>query len=198
MIGYYKNLISQNFPWIKKAGLWALLWFLVGALSFAIYPNLAEIFTRYLEEVFKEILGAEEPVLDFSTTLLIFRQNVVAVVLSLFLGIAFGIVPLLALGVNFFILGFLFAVVVLGVEASFLFGGVAIFLLSIIPHGILEIPALLLAGAFGLKLGFAFGKQKSAFLDNLKLFPLLALMLFGAALLEIFVTGNILKFLYPK
>lgn len=191
---FYKNLLRENLVWLKRISIWAVLAAALGALTFVFYPGLLPKFQKFLEEVFQNILGAGELRLNFRSALLIFKNNLLVGVLSLFLGILFGLLPLLTVGVNMFIFGFMLAaLVVLGNYQGFF-----LFALSIVPHGILELPAFLLAAAFGLKLGYSWKHLKSAFKQSLQILPLLAVLFFVAALVEIFVTGKIIDSLVGK
>jgi len=94
---------------------------------------------------------ATEPYLNQSggsVFLFILLNNLIATLLTLLLGIAFGILPIIAVGFNGFLVG------VLCREGARVVGyGQAA--LSILPHGIFEVPALLLAAAYGLLIGMA-------------------------------------------
>jgi stage II sporulation protein M len=73
-------------------------------------------------------------------------HNFIAARLIIVLGSFFGIIPVLAIGHNGFVLGAVFrlATDTMGyVEAS----------VCILPHGLLEIPALLISAAYGLWIG---------------------------------------------
>ncbi|EXX88924.1 membrane protein [Paenibacillus darwinianus] len=78
----------------------------------------------------------------------IFLNNTIKSVLVIYLGAAFGVAPLLFLLLNGMILGYLFtSMEETGQNAA------AMFLKGIVPHGIIEIPAILIACAYGLKFG---------------------------------------------
>ncbi len=168
---------------------------MAGALTFLFEPELLPKFQKFLDEVFREILEGRELALDFESVMLIFRNNMMAAILVLFGGIIFGLLPLASAAINFFILGFLFAV--------FAASSPQIFLLAVLPHGILEIPAFLVAAGFGFKLGMFWTKPDkslsvagnlfASLKQNFKLLPLLAILFFLAAVLEIFVTGNLVE-----
>lgn len=126
---------------------------------------------------------------------IIFINNTISLFLTVFLGIAFAIFPFLVLVVNGGILGILFFFFL---ENSDL----GLFLLGILPHGIIEIPVLIIGGAMGFKIGkVVFNnllKKKSDLKEELSfsfiffsriLFPLIAI----AALVEVFITGLILN-----
>lgn len=73
-------------------------------------------------------------------------HNLTASILILVSGVLGGIVPILSMGSNGFFLGVLYR------QAAGL-GGYPDAALKVLPHGIVEIPALLIAAAYGLWLG---------------------------------------------
>ncbi|MBW5449138.1 stage II sporulation protein M [Cohnella sp. CFH 77786] len=90
---------------------------------------------------------ADNPQLEFFWLILV--NNLSKSVMAMYLGVVAGVLPLIMLVLNGMIIGFLF-------------GGLAdqgqnVWLLAakgILPHGILELPALFLACGFGIRLGF--------------------------------------------
>src|SRR5512139_739884 len=76
----------------------------------------------------------------------ILLHNVMASLLLLASGLLYGIVPVLAVGSNGFVLGVLYR------EAAATLG-YAKAALKVVPHGIFEIPALLFTASYGLWLG---------------------------------------------
>jgi stage II sporulation protein M len=184
-------------------GYFGILSFVIGALTFFVRPELLDEITGLI----KDIVGEDELVFGFSSVFLLFLNNFRAVLISVFGGIVLGVLPLFTIGVNFFSLGFIFALFAFG-GASLGTGslqGVALYLVAILPHGILELPVLLVAGGLGLKFGFFWTKPNKDvgigrnFILVLKeiawTFPLLVFLLLLAALLEIFVTGNLLAWI---
>jgi stage II sporulation protein M len=119
-----------------------------------------------------------------------------AVLLS---GILFGLVPLLAVATNGYILGvaYLFASRGVGyVQAA----------KTVLPHGVLEIPAIILSAAYGLWLGMTFAKRirkrdmtgfGNQVIHGIRMFFLVAFPLFIlAALIETFLiysTGDVFR-----
>ena len=75
--------------------------------------------------------------------LFILANNLIATSLTLLLGVAFGILPIVAVGFNGFLVGALCR------EGASVVGYVQT-ALHVLPHGIFEIPALLLAASYGL------------------------------------------------
>jgi stage II sporulation protein M len=81
----------------------------------------------------------------------IFVNNAVKSILVVFSGIGFGLFPLLFLILNAMILGYLAETFASNGEISF-------FLKGILPHGIIEIPVLIIACAYGIKYGAVMAK----------------------------------------
>ncbi|OUM95088.1 MAG: hypothetical protein A9Z00_12690 [Thermobacillus sp. ZCTH02-B1] len=90
--------------------------------------------------------SAENPGLAFF--LIIFLNNVIKSALVIYMGALLGIFPVFFLVVNGMILGYLYQFI--GEQGE---NAALLFLKGVLPHGIIEIPAVLLAGAFGLKFG---------------------------------------------
>ena len=150
--------------------------------------------TKIVLEEFKKIL---EPILEmpsFGQFLIVFLNNSFTVFLAVVLGVIFGILPFLVLFINGLILG----IVIYFTQTV---AGWPTFFALILPHGIIEIPAVILACAAGLRLGKVvleriFKKEVSikaelnlALIFFLKfLFPLLAI----AAAIEIFLISQLL------
>ena len=78
----------------------------------------------------------------------IFYNNVLKSVFMMFAGIVFAVLPVFFLVVNGMVIGFLFKVLSMANQdmVSFVVKG-------LLPHGIIEIPAILIAAAFGLRFG---------------------------------------------
>src|SRR5512139_3428249 len=90
-----------------------------------------------------------EPYRDLAGGTLFFYilvHNVMASLLLLASGLLYGIVPVLAVGSNGFVLGVLYSQEAMAV-------GYSKAALKVVPHGIFEIPALLFTASYGLWLG---------------------------------------------
>lgn len=161
----------------------------IGILAFIFYPELKTVVLERLEDLVRDVLGEDKIKTGWTAAAAIFKNNLLAASLVLFGGVFFAIVPLFSIAINFFLLGFL---------SALLWASFGLFITSILPHGILEIPALLIAAAFGLKFGLFWirpikteGIWKNFILggkDVLRIFPLLIFMLVLAAFIEVFVT----------
>ena len=138
---------------------------------------------------------------DFSVyelLFLIFLNNGLKIIIVAILGIFFGFVPILFLTLN----GFLLGLVAKTIEET---TGWLSFWIGISPHGILEIPLLIIGGAVGLHLGNKFWdslrKKEFQFLKTEIIksvsFSLRFLLpiIFFAAFVEVFITQNLFKLL---
>ena len=83
---------------------------------------------------------------NFIIFVFIFFNNSVKSLLSMLLGVIFGIVPILFVLFNGYIIGVVISVFSKNV-------GIWKVLLMLIPHGILEIPAIIIACSYGLRIG---------------------------------------------
>ena len=201
MLDYYRFLFSDNKAWIVRIICWAILWAMVGASSFYFHPELFARLESYLRSIFTEILGRGPLPLNLSTTLAIFRNNLLAAFVTLFGGVILGLLPLIGVAVNFYILGFLLAAFVVPRG----FEGLFVFVASVLPHAVLEIPTFILAAAFGLRFGVSWvkpmpglGVRQSFFLAlrrNFEILPVLVALFFLAAVLEVFVSGSLAKWI---
>ena len=162
-----------------------LIGWIVGLLD----PNLAE----HAYMVLRKLLGGNNLPEGFELFILIFLNNVRVATIIAFGGIILGIVPFLVLLFNGIVVG-----IVISYTASRGVPGSKI-LLSIIPHGIVEIPAFIIAGIGGinwfLEVVKGEGELENRFKRGFKImlrFLILAIsLLFIAALIEAFITPKL-------
>jgi stage II sporulation protein M len=102
--------------------------------------------TREIVEELKEFFASGEEMTQFQIFLFILENNVTKLLLVLLLGIFAGIIPLFASFANGMILGIFGCIVSESLSWKF-------FLVGILPHGIIEIPVLILATAIGMRIG---------------------------------------------
>jgi len=137
-----------------------------------------------------DLLGPLETINPLLLFFIIFVNNAVKALVAIGLGILVGIPPVLFVGINGFILG---AVVSWAKSVQ----GLGYVVASIAPHGVIEIPMLLLATALGFMVGLESLKWlrrresmvKSQLLASLKLYVKVVLPgLAVAAVIEVLVT----------
>lgn len=101
----------------------------------------------YLEEVQAFFSSMQSPS-PWGTFLLIFQNNTEAMLTVVLLGVFAGLFSLTFLLMNGFVVGvFLYL--------YYLQGMLPVFILGIVPHGIVEIPAMLISAAIGFRIGVA-------------------------------------------
>jgi stage II sporulation protein M len=161
-----------------------------GAATSAYAPRLSAPRAEALREFTRLFLGLPKPYL----ALAIFLNNGLKTLAVCVLGTFAGILPLIFLLVNGYVLG-------LVLHASIESRGLPAFFLAIAPHGMIELPAILLGTSTGLMLGVhgikrAFGKEKrplgAEIARGLRFFSIVIVpLLLLAALIEAFITAAI-------
>src|SRR3989344_2767875 len=173
MIQFYRNLFSENRHWLKLVTNWFLLAAIFGGITFFIKPDLLQVILKEFADRF-----GENPDLNFAFALQIFSQNIIASLIVLF---GFVIVSMFSL--------------------TNVLSGVLIIVTGLVPHGIFELPAVLIAAALGLRFGTEWLRQESKghrgevlknnLIRAIVCLPAIALVLFIAALIEVFASGKL-------
>lgn len=175
-----KRFIIGSFLLFLSAGIY-------GFLFVELHPESAKNLLETFRELSEKIAGLSHHEL----MLLIFLNNSFKIAILIILGILLGLAPIIFLTIN----GFLLGVVAFITQSEH---GITTLLIGILPHGIFEIPVLIVGGSIGLKLGKVF---VNSMLNKQKLLPevksalsffariLLPLLLF-AAFIEVFITKN--------
>ena len=114
----------------------------MGYFAAASNSEIAETWMQELE-MFKWIMSLN-PLLIM---LAIFLKNFVACAMSVLLGLGFGLVPLLVLTSNGFMIGVVSYSIIHKQGVLYLLAGIA-------PHGIIELPTILLGISLGFRLGY--------------------------------------------
>jgi stage II sporulation protein M len=127
----------------------------------------------------------------------IFLNNAFVSLLFLVLGLALGVLPVLFIAFNGYVVG---VIAYLAAQEK----GLLFILLALLPHGILELPMVFLAASIGLRLGHQvfsalIGRPtqiKREFKEGLIFyFRWILPVLFVAAVIETFITPLILSFI---
>ena len=157
----------------------------------------AEKFKFDLDAIFEDLKQTLTPLMEtmgalglVALLLLIFLNNAIKALGAIAFGVLLGIPPIIFVGAN----GFMIGVAVLALQSSLGFG---VLVASLVPHGIIEIPLLLLASALGRRVGMEslkyLLKQQSAVRAELRrglriYVKWILTGLFIAALIEVFIT----------
>lgn len=174
-----------------KIHIWVitLVFFLSTALGFAYSSMNPEYAMQSLDEV-SELFDIIKNLSPIGIMLFIFFNNAIKSLIILMLGIGFGIIPLLFIAYNGYIIG----VVVYIISGE---NGFTYILSAILPHGIIELPMIFISAAIGLKLGYLLFRSlegqsvdiKTEFLRGVRFyFYRIMPLLFVAAVIETFVT----------
>jgi stage II sporulation protein M len=123
--------------------------FLTGVLLGSLYSGMFDAFLdqklEQLSEMVKRSIQPDHKSLSAFT--FIFMNNTLLSIFMMFSGVLLGLFPLYFLVSNGLIVGYLGA-------KSAAAGQLDTFLIAVLPHGIIEIPAVVVACAYGLRLGF--------------------------------------------
>ena len=159
-------------------------------------------FAKYNFEKSRFLLGELNPFFSegretsgWQIFIFIFINNSVKAFLSIVLGFLFGIMPVFLLITNGFLIGLVIRLVV-PLE------GWAYVMAALLPHGVLEIPAIIISATYGLWIGVNFIKMirtnnsKDVYYSIRKslgiFFKVILPIVFIAALIETFVTPKIM------
>lgn len=129
----------------------AVILFAFGIYSGYSSNELDELLIQTTNEVFgqisKEISESDNP--TQTSIILIFFNNVRAVLVMMVLGILLGFFPAFSMLFNGILMGF-----VLRIQAAAGFPVGDLVMRGILPHGILELPAIFIAAGYGMRIGF--------------------------------------------
>jgi stage II sporulation protein M len=184
--------IKDDLAYLKSIGIFIGLSFFIfglttvmGYYAAAVDPELASKWTQELD-MLKWILD-QPPVLIM---MIIFLKNLLASAMAMLLGLGLGLIPLMVVTSNGFLLG------IVGYEAVQK-AGIHFLLAGILPHGIIELPVVLISIAVGFRLGYllalTLAKEKADLSGEIKtaihlLVCVVAPLLFLAAAIETFIT----------
>lgn len=179
------------------------VWFALSLFGLGVFAGvvffhqLNELLQPYLEKI-KRI--AEQGNQDsYNLAVLLFQNNLKASLGLLLSGVFLSIFSIGGIVFNGMLVGY--ALALMAKAGQIPMWGLLLF--GILPHGVLEIPAFLLAGAMGIKLGYMWlrpmvGKTRwKSFRYSLKeaiyVLPVIVLLLVVAAVIEGFVTPQLLS-----
>lgn len=193
---FYRN---QVFKTIKENKF--LIFFSIGLFLFSsisgvfifqvLLDNNPEIIDSFVDQ-FKEMFGPISELSPFQLFLTIFYVNTRTSFLIMMLGALLGIFPFISLWLNGTIIGILFGKYI--AEGGNYLG----FMMGILPHGIIEIPAIIIAASQGFRLGkevvsppTGLNRSEAIKLNitkGIKLFVLILPLLLIAAVIEVYIS----------
>ncbi|GAA0381282.1 stage II sporulation protein M [Bacillus horti] len=145
-MGALRKLLSESKNFMLLAALLMLFGAWMGYANHEMFMELiAQVFDQ-LEELLEQTEENDSPAFMAG---LIFGNNVRAALMMLGLGAIIFIIPAISLFVNGLAVGFILKVSAIGGISP-----LALFTYGILPHGILELPAIIMAGGIGIFLGW--------------------------------------------
>ena len=188
--------LSSMIPDIRKYTIWLTAMFVVSLpLGYVV-----GFYTPSLLDTVVDSMNLPETESSFEFMISIFLNNSKAAGMLVFLGFIFAVLPIFSIFMNGMIIG-IFSEYVIRTE------GFSFLLVGLLPHGIIEIPLILLSAGIGFKMGvgtlqvifkkksirlFLFDFLAAALLFLIVIVPLLLV----AALIESYVTGFLLEQLF--
>lgn len=179
----------------------SLFSFIIGAaFGYGFWQEDPEFVKSFLNSLLEQLQELTEKINRspwFGQALIIFLNNLRVSLLMIFLG---GIIPFLPLLITYSNGMFI------GIMAAYIGANQQItteaFIFSLLPHGVFEIPAFVLAGAVGVVWGtrnwlkWLDIRESPGFLQNMKnglsFFPVILVLLFIAALVEVLISPSLL------
>jgi stage II sporulation protein M len=117
--------------------------------------SIVNLIRTFIQELLRETENFSHSEMVF----FIISNNLKSTFFGIFLGVLFGIFPVLSAIMNGYLLGF---VSMMSVGNS---GFLSLF--NLLPHGIFELPAIFISLGLGLRLGYSFFKEKKKIKENL-------------------------------
>ncbi|MGM0652452.1 MAG: stage II sporulation protein M [Bacillota bacterium] len=195
-----RKVLSNNRSWIIISTF--IFFICLSLFSYAAPFVLPEAAEQPVDNQFDQLMGVFDFILDAPpaiSALMVFMNNFLSMAQMLLLGFIAGISPLITLGLNGALVGVIFSI-----SAEQGTSLLPLIIYGILPHGIFELPAFFICGALGLKFGYHCtasplpGKsrlQSYRFIwkETIAVLPLIVLLLFAAALIEIFITSQLIE-----
>lgn len=199
------RIVRENSQYVLGGALLFIGGSLLGYLNSEAIQQTAQELLRQLEQIAEKI--DDQGGGAFNIFWVIFQNNVLASLTMLGLGVFFGFFPIFALLSNGVLLGFM-----LKIFAIQGLNPLSVLFIGILPHGILELPAVILAASIGIKYGFTvirigfnmFSNKRTAisreFMNSLRDLPFIVgaviVMLFFAAIIESVVTPYLIHLFF--
>ncbi|MBI2629699.1 stage II sporulation protein M [Candidatus Pacearchaeota archaeon] len=173
----------QCWNYLKESKFYIYIIISLFALSILIGFIFPVFFIEAIKSLLKELAEKTQDMNFMQMFIFIFKNNLTTAFSGMIIGLFLGIFPVIITIINGYVLGFVSSKTADSIGAKFIF--------ALLPHGIFEIPALIISLSLGLRLGmFIFAKEKSKSLkynleNSLRVFILIILpLLFIAGIIE--------------
>ena len=181
--GFIKNAYSDSWNYIKDSKAFIFLAIAIFVFTILLGYLFPIFFVDQINSYIHDLVSKTDGLGDVQLIGFIFFNNTFVAFISILSGILLGIIPIINTAVNGYVIGF---VINLAISKS----GV-ISLWSLLPHGMFELPAILISLGLGIKIGsFVFRRNKKLtfkyyFLNSLKVFVFVVIpLLIIAAIIE--------------
>lgn len=170
-----KKEYKESWDYIKKTKnyLWIILAILIATFLIGFFVPAPEILSSEIMKLITEIIEKTQNMTSLELIFFIITNNIQTSFLGMIFGFVLGVFPILTAVVNGYLIGFVSAMSVS------LEGGIS--LMKLLPHGIFEIPAVILALGTGMNLGDKFIEE--IFKINKKTLRALLIFIFTIILL---------------
>ena len=159
-----KQEYKKSWDYLKKSKkyFWIIVSILILMALIGFFLPAPEFISEEIMKVLQELITKTQNMSTFELISFIIANNLQTSLLGMVLGLIFGIFPIITTIINGYLLGFV------GAMSVNLEGPLS--LLRLLPHGIFELPAVIIALGLGLKLGtFPFKKNiKKTFKEYLE------------------------------
>lgn len=164
----YKNFLIaiKDLKKLKNYFLFSSIVFLLFSIIGMIIPG---VFEDQILELIKNLIEQTKGLSALQLVSFITANNIQVAFFGIVFGIIFGILPTLALVVNGYVLGFV-------INQSVAEAGIFV-IWRLFPHGIFEIPAILISTSLGIKLGTNLKNIKKNSIASLRIFLLIVIPL---------------------
>ena len=132
--------------YLKGYILFVSLMFTISTLMGYWYSSLDPSFANQTSADMGELFAIIEALNPLAIMLIIFLNNSIKCLIALLLGIGFGLIPLVFVTYNGFLIGTIFLII--GRLEGLLY-----VLVAIVPHGVIELPMVFISAAIGIQLG---------------------------------------------
>ncbi len=138
------NILRESWEYLKESRYFLLLAIMLFAASAIVGYIFAPSF-GFFDSILKDVLKQTEGLDALQLIIFIFRNNFMSALLAIVFGVLLGIFPIFNALMNGALIGYVSAKAVSVAGFSIL--------LSLVPHGIFELPAIFIAIGLGVKLG---------------------------------------------
>ena len=181
--GFIRNVYSDSWNYIKDSKIFIFLAVAIFVFAILIGYLFPIFFADQINSYIHDLVAKTDGLNNVQLISFIFFNNTFVAFISILSGILLGVVPIINTAVNGYVIGFV-------VNLAISKGGV-ISLWSLLPHGVFELPAILISLRLGIKIGsFVFRRNKKLtfkyyLLNSLKVFVFVVIpLLIIAAIIE--------------